>query len=118
MTDKNPFRLDGKTALVTGSSRGLGRSMALALANVGADIILTGRTLETLERTAKEIEALGRKAIPMVIDMGTAQVCEAGFEACLEVAGPIHVLINNIGNRLIPRAIMRDSFGIPFSSRL
>ena len=53
------FRLDGKRALVTGGSRGLGRSMALALADVGADIIITGRNQDTLDATAGEIRALG-----------------------------------------------------------
>ena len=57
------FRQDGKRALVTGSSRGLGRAMALALADVGADIVLTGRTEDTLAATAAEIRALGRQAL-------------------------------------------------------
>jgi gluconate 5-dehydrogenase len=76
------FRQDGKRALITGASRGLGRSMALALAEVGADIVLTGRTQETLDRTAAEIRALGRKAWTVKAEMG-----------------PIDILVNNVGNR-------------------
>ncbi|HYC25054.1 MAG TPA: SDR family NAD(P)-dependent oxidoreductase, partial [Roseiarcus sp.] len=73
------FRQDGKRALVTGGSRGLGRSMALALADVGADVILTGRTSETLEATASDIRALGRKAFTIRADMGKPAECEAAF---------------------------------------
>ena len=54
--------LDGGTALVTGASRGLGRSMALALADAGADVVITGRTQATLDATAEEIRARGRQA--------------------------------------------------------
>ena len=56
------FRLDGRRAVVTGASRGLGRVMALALAEAGADVIITGRTPETLAATAGEIRARGREA--------------------------------------------------------
>ena len=51
------FRLDGRRAVVTGASRGLGRGMALALAEAGADVVITGRTAETLDATAGEIRA-------------------------------------------------------------
>ena len=103
------FRLDGKLALVTGSSRGLGRSMALALAQAGADVILTGRTSETLHRTAKEIENLGRTAYCSVVDMCEPESCEVSFQACLKIAGPIDILINNIGNRLTSDPVIDQS---------
>ena len=100
MTMDDMFCLHGRTALVTGSSRGLGRSMALALARAGADIILTGRCEKTLADTAGEIEAFGRKAFPVAGDMSGPENCEAGFRRCIEQHGPIHILINNIGNRM------------------
>jgi NAD(P)-dependent dehydrogenase (short-subunit alcohol dehydrogenase family) len=93
------FRQDGKRALVTGASRGLGRSMALALADVGADIILTGRTQETLDATAAEIRALGRKAWTIKADMGAPAECERAFAKAIGEMGPIDILINNVGNR-------------------
>jgi NAD(P)-dependent dehydrogenase (short-subunit alcohol dehydrogenase family) len=93
------FRLDGKRALVTGSSRGLGRSMALALAEVGADVIITGRTQETLDATAQEIRALGRTAWTILADMGAPTECEKACETAIGEMGPIDILINNVGNR-------------------
>jgi gluconate 5-dehydrogenase len=93
------FRQDGKRALVTGSSRGLGRAMALALAEVGADVILTGRTEDTLAATAAEIRALGRQAWTVVADMGNPAACEAACQRIVAELGPIDVLINNVGNR-------------------
>jgi gluconate 5-dehydrogenase len=92
------FRQDGKRALVTGGSRGLGRAMALALAEVGADIIITGRTKDTLEATAKEIRALGRQAWTVDADMAVPEECEKAVAHALSL-GPIDVLINNVGNR-------------------
>jgi NAD(P)-dependent dehydrogenase (short-subunit alcohol dehydrogenase family) len=93
------FRQDGKRALITGASRGLGRSMALALAEVGADIVLTGRTQETLDRTAAEIRALGRKAWTVKADMGAPAECEKAFVRTIAEMGPIDILVNNVGNR-------------------
>ncbi|MBV8563846.1 MAG: SDR family oxidoreductase [Methylobacteriaceae bacterium] len=94
------FRLDGKRALVTGGSRGLGRSMALALAEVGADVIITGRTASTLDATAAEIRSRGRTAWAIEADMGVPSECEAACKRALDDMGPIDILINNVGNRV------------------
>ena len=93
------FRLDGKRALVTGSRRGLGRAMALAFAEVGADVILTGRTQETLDTTAGEIRAMGRKAWTIVADMGVPAECDRAYRKAIGELGRIDVLVNNVGNR-------------------
>ena len=68
------FGLAGKRALVTGASRGLGREMALALAEAGADIVITGRTASTLDKAAAEIRALGRQAWTIEADMAEPEV--------------------------------------------
>lgn len=99
------FRLDGKRAVVTGASRGLGRSMALALAEVGADVVITGRTQATLDATAAEIRALGRQAWAVKADMGVPEECQATCEMILRDFGPIDILINNVGNREVSVAI-------------
>lgn len=99
------FRLDGKRAVVTGASRGLGRSMALALADVGADVVITGRTQETLDVTAAEIRSLGRQAWTVRADMSIPAGCQAACELILRDFGPIDILINNVGNREASMAI-------------
>src|ERR1700694_1480435 len=93
------LRLDGKRALVTGGSRGLGRSMALALAEVGADVIITARPDDTLAATAAEIRAFGRTAWTITADMGAPAECEKACAKAIVEMGPIDVLINNVGNR-------------------
>lgn len=93
------FRLDGRRAVVTGASRGLGRAMALAMAEAGADVVITGRTDATLEATAAEIRALGRTAWTVRADMAVPAACEQACERILRDAGPIDILVNNVGNR-------------------
>lgn len=95
------FRLDGKRLFITGGSRGLGREMALAIADAGADVVLVGRERESLEATAADIRNLGRVAIPLVGDVGRVEECEALCQRVLAEHGPIDILINNVGGRRI-----------------
>jgi gluconate 5-dehydrogenase len=102
------FKLTGKRLFITGGSRGLGRAMALACAEAGADCILVGRDVASLEQTAGEIRALGRKAFTHVADVSQPEECEAACERALADFGPIDILINNVGGRRqnIPTADM------------
>jgi NAD(P)-dependent dehydrogenase (short-subunit alcohol dehydrogenase family) len=95
------FRLTGKRLFVTGGSRGLGRAMALACADAGADIALVGRDPDTLEQTASEIRALGRSAFAVRADVSRPDECEAACRRALAEFGPIDVLINNAGGRRV-----------------
>ena len=99
MTILDRFRLDKKRLFITGGSRGLGREMALAIGDAGADVILTGRTEESLEKTADDIRALGREAWTIRADMGDPADCQRAWEAALGDHGPIDILINNVGGR-------------------
>lgn len=99
------FRLDGRRLLITGGSRGLGREMALAIADAGADVALTGRDAASLERTAADIRLLGRQAWPIQADMSAPAACEAACEGALAAHGPFDILINNIGGRRDPTPI-------------
>lgn len=92
------FRLNGKRAFITGGSRGLGREMALALAEAGADLVVSGRDAASLEGVAAEIRERGRNAETIVADIGVPEECE---RACREVlaGGSIDILINNVGGR-------------------
>lgn len=93
------LRLDGKRVFMTGGSRGLGREMALGLAEAGADIFLAARTAESLEATASDIRALGRNAYVAVGDMSDPATCEEVCTAALAEHGTFDILINNIGGR-------------------
>jgi NAD(P)-dependent dehydrogenase (short-subunit alcohol dehydrogenase family) len=93
------FRLTGKRLFITGGSRGLGRSMALACADAGADVVLVGRDQASLERTAEEIRSLGRQAFFIQSDVGDMAQCEAACQRALAEFGPIDILINNVGGR-------------------
>ncbi len=103
------FRVDGRRALVTGASRGLGRSMALALADAGADVIITGRTQETLDKAAREIRGRGRRAWTVRADMGVPAECEAACRRILAEMGPLDILVNNVGNREVNVPIEAES---------
>jgi NAD(P)-dependent dehydrogenase (short-subunit alcohol dehydrogenase family) len=91
------FDLTGKTALVTGASRGLGRFFALALARAGADVAVTSRTLASLEETRAAIEALGRRCVPLTLDVRNQPSIEAAVTAAHAAFGRIDILVNNAG---------------------
>ena len=99
------FRLDGKRALITGGSRGFGRVIALALADAGADVVLTARDSGSLARTASEVEAKGRSARTYPADISDPATCEALCEQVIAEAGPIDILVNNVGGRNLDVAI-------------
>ncbi len=99
------FRLDDKRLFITGGSRGLGREMALAIADAGADVALTGRDEQSLEATAADIRVLGRDAWTLQADMGDPETCEAACRQALTEQGPFDILINNVGGRRDPTPI-------------
>lgn len=95
------FRLDGRTAVVTGGSRGLGRAMAQALAEAGANLVLIGREAESLEVARRELAALGRTVEVVPGDVSTPGGAEAACAAVLNLNRPIDILINNVGGRRV-----------------
>ena len=99
------FRLDGRTALVTGGSRGLGRAMAQALAEAGADLILVGRDAGTLAAARSELAAVGRRVDVVVGDVGTPDGATAACTAALNLGRPIDILVNNVGGRRLDVAV-------------
>lgn len=91
------FDLAGRTAIVTGTSRGLGQYFARALANAGADLVLTSRNRETLLPFEKEIQSLGQKAISLELDVRDQQSIERMVEAAESAFGHLDILVNNAG---------------------
>jgi gluconate 5-dehydrogenase len=95
------FRLNGKKLFITGGSRGLGREMALAIAEAGADVVLVGRDQASLDRTAEDVRQRGRAAATIVADVGLPAEAERACQTALDRHGPIDILINNVGGRRI-----------------
>jgi NAD(P)-dependent dehydrogenase (short-subunit alcohol dehydrogenase family) len=95
------FRLDGKRAMITGGSRGLGRAMAQALAEAGADLVLIGREEESLKLAAQELSSLGRRVDYFPADMSRPLDAEHACRSVLSAYAPIHILVNNVGGRRI-----------------
>jgi len=91
------FDLSGKVALITGGSRGLGRQMALAFAEQGADVAIVSRKLEQCETVAAEVRALGRKAFPFACHVGRWGELDGMVEAVYKHFGKVDVLVNNAG---------------------
>ena len=91
------FDLSGQVAIVTGTSRGLGQYMGRALARAGADLVITSRNPATLEPFRKEIEAMGRRAVPVELDVRDYDSIQRMAEAVDAAYGRIDILVNNAG---------------------
>ena len=97
MTELPNFDLSGKTALVTGAARGLGRAIALALADAGADVALGLRDAGADGGLVREIEAVGRRALPLQMDVLDLQQAYAAVDLIVGEWGKIDILVNNVG---------------------
>jgi len=91
------FDLSGKVALVTGSTRGLGETAAMALAKAGADVAVCGRNQADLERVSGAIRAWGRKSTGFNLDVTSKEKIHQGVQEILEVFGRVDILVNNAG---------------------
>ena len=91
-------------ALVTGASSGLGVEFATGLAMAGADVAVLARRLERLQAVARQLEALGRRALPIQADVRQADQIDAALEQIQATLGPIDILVNNAGVAPVSRA--------------
>ena len=89
------YRLDGKVALITGGSRGIGRSIALGFAEVGADIVIASRKLADLEQVAKEISMLGRRSLAIPTHAAHREELDNLVKKSMDEFGQIDILVNN-----------------------
>src|ERR1700742_2473927 len=91
------FRLDGRVAIVTGASSGLGAAFATGLAEAGADVAVCARRVERLEATADRVRALGRRCVAVPADVSRPEDCTRGVEEAVRALGRVDVLVNNAG---------------------
>ena len=102
------FRLDGKVAVVTGAGRGIGAASALALAEAGADVLLSARTEEQLQGVAKQIADLGRRAVVVAADLNDLDAVAALADRAAQDLGRLDVVVNNVGGTM-PREFKKTS---------
>jgi NAD(P)-dependent dehydrogenase (short-subunit alcohol dehydrogenase family) len=94
------FQLSGKVALVTGGGRGIGRAIALGLAEAGADVALASRKLPDLEAVAREISGLKKRALPVAANLRRTSEIDALVETVAAEFGHIDILVNNAATNL------------------
>ena len=91
------FSLSGKTAIVAGGTSGIGRTLALGLADAGADVVVVGRRADAVDRTASEIEARGRRTLRMTADVTSRPSLEQVRGACERTFGSVDILVAAAG---------------------
>jgi len=103
------FDLSNKIAIVTVGSRGLGREMVLAFAKAGADLVIASRKLDACEATAREVEALGRRALPVAAHVGKWLDNDKLAEAAYGHFGRVDILVNNAGMSPLAPSLLETS---------
>jgi len=91
------INLEGKVAVVTGAGRGIGKSVAVVMAQAGADVVLAARTASQLDETAKEVRSMGQRALCLPTDVSQKSEVEKLMTAAVEELGGLHILVNNAG---------------------
>lgn len=102
------FSLEGRVAIVTGASRSIGRATAKVLAEAGADVVVSGRWEEGLERVAGEVRERGRRALPVVCDVREAEAVDGLVASCLDRFGRLDIVVANAGIFQLPLAPPED----------
>lgn len=120
MEDFPRFDLNGRVALVTGAARGLGRAISLALAQAGADVALGLRDVNTGGELVGEIEALGRRALPLQMDITRMEEIGSAVEQAVAHFGRIDILVNNagLGKEALAEAVREEDFDLTVAVNL
>jgi 7-alpha-hydroxysteroid dehydrogenase len=99
------FRVTGRVAIVTGAGRGIGAATAVALAQAGADVVISARTEDQLHKVAKEIEAAGRRALVVPADLSDLDAAAGLATTAADAFGRLDIVVNNVGGAM-PRAFL------------
>jgi NAD(P)-dependent dehydrogenase (short-subunit alcohol dehydrogenase family) len=116
-----PVRLDGRTALITGGGRGIGRVLALTFANAGANVVVVARSSEQVEAVQREIESLGAKGLAVAADVSGPGGVQSMADAARDAFGTVDILVNNAGNLVykplvpLPGSTMKGKWTSPGS---
>jgi 7-alpha-hydroxysteroid dehydrogenase len=100
MTLLDRFRVDGKVAIVTGASRGIGAAAATALAEVGADVVIAARSKDTLAEVTAQVESFGRRAVAVAVDLDDLGAMQTLIDAATGELGGLDIVVNNVGGSL------------------
>lgn len=99
------FRITGRVAVVTGAGRGIGAATAVALAQAGADVVISARTRDQLATVAREVEAAGRRAVAVTADLSDLDAAAGLATAAMDAFGRLDIVVNNVGGAL-PRPFL------------
>ncbi len=102
------FRLDGKVAVITGAGRGIGAATALALAEAGADVVLSARSDDQLREVAAQVDKLGRRAVVVAADLNDLDAVAGLADTAARELGRLDVVVNNVGGTM-PRSFLETS---------
>lgn len=95
--NRHPLSLEGRVAVVIGGTSGIGRAIALGLAQAGADVVSTGRRVEQVDEVARQVEAMGRRSLRQPCDQTDRAQIEALLATCVEQLGTVDILVNSAG---------------------
>jgi NAD(P)-dependent dehydrogenase (short-subunit alcohol dehydrogenase family) len=110
LTGRSPFDLSGRAAVVVGGTSGIGRALAIGLAEAGADVVATGRRASLVDEVGREIEARGRRTVRMPCDVGDEASLARVRAACLEAFGAVDILIAAAGTtKRVPSLEMAEA---------
>jgi 7-alpha-hydroxysteroid dehydrogenase len=113
------FSLENKVAVVTGAGKGIGKSVALGLADAGASVLVAARTIADINATAEEIKTKGVHSIAVPADVRVKDQVEHMVEAAVKEFGRIDILVNNAGGTFNASLVeMRENGGMRFSERI